>query len=400
MTITITRLGHQGDGIAEGPIFVPRTLPGEVVDGVVEGDSLAKPKIVTPSENRVKAPCPVYATCGGCSVQHASDPFVAEWKTGIVRAALEARDLPTPLRNLHVSPVASRRRAKFSGKRTKSGAIVGFHGRGATQIADVARCLVVTPGLAGLVKPMEELVGRLGSRKAEIGLQVTELDNGFDLVVDGAKTPNPQETMDLMIWARANGVQRLTVNGDMIGQEAVPTLGALLPPPGAFLQATEHGEAALVAAVSEALSDAKQVVDLFAGCGTFSLPAAQSADVHVVEGDAELTAAAEMAWRQAQGLHHMTFEARDLFRRPLMPDELRRFDAAIIDPPRAGAEAQIVELAQSAVPKIAAVSCNPVTFARDAAVMVAAGYRLDWVDVVDQFRWSHHVEIAASFSKV
>ncbi|WP_147126577.1 class I SAM-dependent RNA methyltransferase [Shimia ponticola] len=399
MSITITRLGHQGDGIAEGPVFVPRALPGEIVDGTIQGDTLVKPKIVTPSEHRVKAPCPVYNTCGGCSVQHASDSFVAEWKTGIVRAALEARGLDAPIRTLHTSPTRSRRRAKFSGKRTKTGAIVGFHGRGATQIADADRCLVVTPSMAALVDPLRELTVRLGSRKAEVGFQVTELENGFDLAIDGAKTPTPQETMDLMIWARDNRVIRLSVNGELIGQEAVPTLGPLLPPPGAFLQATAHGEAALMACVSETLGNAKTVVDLFAGCGTFSLPAARKADVHVVEGDRDLTAAAETAWRQGQGLHHMTFETRDLFRRPLIADELNRFDAAIIDPPRAGAEAQTAEILISTLPKIAAVSCNPVTFARDAEALIHAGYRLNWVDVVDQFRWSHHVEIAASFSR-
>ncbi|MEM1301213.1 MAG: class I SAM-dependent RNA methyltransferase, partial [Pseudomonadota bacterium] len=341
MTFTITRLGHQGDGIADGPVFVPRTLPGEVVDGEVVGDTLAKPRIVTPSDHRVKAPCAVYNSCGGCSVQHASDDFVAQWKTDIVHAALGARSLPSPIRHLHVSPMGMRRRCKFSGRRTKSGAIVGFHGRGATQIADGDRCQVLTPGLAGLVAPLRDLTVQLGSRKGEVGFQVTQLDNGFDLVIDGAKDPSPQDTMDLMTWARIHRVIRLSVNGELLGQEAVPKLGLLRPPPRAFLQATADGEAALKASVTEALgTEASRIVDLFAGCGTFSLPAAQKADVHVVEGAKDLTDAAETAWRQAKGLHHMSFETRDLFRNPMMAEDLTRFDAAIIDPPRAGAEAQ------------------------------------------------------------
>jgi 23S rRNA (uracil1939-C5)-methyltransferase len=169
------------------------------------------------------------------------------------------------------------------------------------------------------------------------------------------------------------------------------------PPPGAFLQATEHGEAALLAAVTEAVGPARRIADLFAGIGTFALPLAERAEVHAVEGDPAMTAALEKGWRQAQGLKRLTVEARDLYRRPLDADELKGFDAVVIDPPRAGAEAQTVALAGSGVPVIAAVSCNPVTFARDARVLIAAGYVLDWVQVVDQFRWSAHVELAARF---
>jgi 23S rRNA (uracil1939-C5)-methyltransferase len=173
----------------------------------------------------------------------------------------------------------------------------------------------------------------------------------------------------------------------------------VIPPPGAFLQATAEGEAALLAALYEAVDGAARIADLFAGCGTFSLPLAEQAEVHAVEGGAAMIAALDQGWRQAQGLRRVTTEARDLFRRPLTPDELTRYDAVVIDPPRAGAEAQTAELARSRVPVIAAVSCNPVTFARDAAVLAGAGYRLDWVQVVDQFRWSTHVELVARFSR-
>ena len=170
------------------------------------------------------------------------------------------------------------------------------------------------------------------------------------------------------------------------------------PPPGAFLQATKDGEQALLQAVLEATQGPKRVVDLFAGSGTFSLPLAQSAEVHAVEGEAAMTQALDQGWRKAQGLKRVTTEARDLFRRPLMPDELKRFDAVVaMDPPRAGAEAQVAELAQAQRPVIAYVSCNPVTFARDAKTLVNAGYTLEWVQVVDQFRWSSHTELAARF---
>ena len=171
------------------------------------------------------------------------------------------------------------------------------------------------------------------------------------------------------------------------------------PPPGAFLQATAEGEAALLAAVREAVGPAKRIADLFAGCGTFALPLAEQAEVLAVEGEAAMVAAMDRGWREAQGLHKVVSLTRDLFRRPLLPDELKLFDAVVIDPPRAGAAAQIAELAQSTVKVVAAVSCNPVTFARDARVLVDAGFNLDWVQVVDQFRWSGHVELAAKFSR-
>jgi 23S rRNA (uracil1939-C5)-methyltransferase len=173
----------------------------------------------------------------------------------------------------------------------------------------------------------------------------------------------------------------------------------VVPPPGAFLQATVDGEAALQAAVRQALGAQKRVVDLFSGVGTFTLPLAEAMEVHAVEGDKAMTAALDLAARQAPNLHRVSVEARDLFRRPLEPDELAAFTGAIIDPPRAGAEAQTDRLARSTVPVIAAVSCNPVTFARDARILTAAGYRLDWVQVVDQFRWSTHVELVARFHR-
>jgi 23S rRNA (uracil1939-C5)-methyltransferase len=170
------------------------------------------------------------------------------------------------------------------------------------------------------------------------------------------------------------------------------------PPPGAFLQATPQGEASLVTAVRDAVGSSRHVIDLFAGCGTFSLPLAESAEVHAVEGDAGMTAALDHGWRMAQGLKPVTFETRDLYRRPLLPDELAKTDAVVLDPPRAGAEAQVAEIVKAMPPVVAYVSCNPVTFARDAAVLIAAGYTLNWVQVVDQFRWSSHVELAAQFT--
>ncbi|MGR3435624.1 MAG: hypothetical protein ACU0CO_12165 [Shimia sp.] len=263
--------------------------------------------------------------------------------------------------------------------------------------------MVVLPEIADLVPALAELTARLGSRKAVLGLHVTAYPNGFDLVVDGAKPLQPDDLPALAAWARAAGVVRLTLGGETVLQEAAPrlTFGAasVTPPPGGFLQATGHAEAALQAAVDAATGGARHVVDLFGGCGTLGLPLTTRAAVDLFDAEAEAVAAAAAGWRRAGGLHAFAATARDLFRIPLLPEDLARYDAAVIDPPRAGAEAQTRALAASGIPVIAAVSCNPTTFARDARLLIDGGFRLDWIDVVDQFRWSPHVEVAARFER-
>ena len=208
--------------------------------------------------------------------------------------------------------------------------------------------------------------------------------------------------MELARLTEAHGLSRLTWNGEIIALRAQPMLRfgpARVPLPyGAFLQATAEGEAALLTAVTEAVGKARRITDLFAGIGTFALPLAQHAEVHAVEGEAAMLAALDKGFRMAEGLKRVTTEARDLYRRPLEPDEFKGVEAVVIDPPRAGADAQSHTLAKSKVPVIAAVSCNPATFARDAKILIAGGYKLDWVQPVDQFRWSPHVEIAARFT--
>lgn len=400
--ITIERLGHGGDGIARGPIYVPRVLPGEVVSGDVSGDRMADARIVTPSSDRVKPVCRHYKSCGGCALQHASDRFVAEWKRGVVETALLARNLKTEVRDTITSPSRSRRRATFTGKRTKKGAMVGFHGAKSSVIIEVPDCQLVEPSLLEARRILEALVGIGGSRKGELRMTVTQSDAGLDIAVAGGKPLERQLEADLAQLIGTAGLARLSWDGETIAMENPPKQmfgrAAVLPPPGAFLQATKAGEAALLGAVREAVGRANSVLDLFAGCGTFSLPLAEMAEVHAVESEGDMLAALDKGWRQADRLHKVTTEARDLFRRPLLPDELR-FDAIVIDPPRAGAEMQVVEIGKSDASIVAFVSCNPVTFARDAEILVKSGFRLNWVQVVDQFRWSAHVELAASFTR-
>lgn len=403
MIVTIERLGHLGHGIAPGPVFVPGTLPGEVVEGTPDGDRLLDPKIITPSPDRVKPPCRHARTCGGCQLQHASDAFVARWKQEVVQTALAGQGLTAPILPLLTSPPNSRRRATLSARRTRSGVLIGFHGRASDSIAEIPDCQLLAPGLLAAFPGLKALVTAGGSRSGELSLQVTLTRGGPDVTVTGGKPLDSALRMDLARLVEAHGFSRLTWDGETVALRDRPALtvgrASVVPPPGAFLQATVEGEAALLSAVRQALGHQKRVVDLFSGIGTFSLPLAATMEVHAVEGDAAMTQALDLAARNTPDLHRVSTEARDLFRRPLEPDELQPFTGAVIDPPRAGAEAQTACLAASTIPVIAAVSCNPVTFARDAKVLTGAGYRLTSVQVIDQFRWSTHVELVARFAR-
>lgn len=405
MNFVIDRLGHHGDGIAagpSGPIFVSQTLPGEEVSGDLVGDRLTNMRIVTPSAQRVRAPCVHARTCGGCLMQHASDGFVANWKQEVVKSALSGQGLSADFLPIHTSPPRSRRRATLSARRTKTGAMIGFHARASDMLVPVPQCQLLHPDIISGFPALEALVKTGGSRGGEVSLTVTQSLGGLDVSVAGGKPIEPGLAMELARVVEAFGLARLTWNGEGVALRTMPMLrfgkALVAPPPGAFLQATAPGEASLLAAVKVAVGDARRIVDLFAGIGTFALPLAERAEVHAVEGEAAMVAALEKGWRQAEGLRRMTTETRDLFRRPLEPDEFKGFDAVVIDPPRAGAEAQVATLAKAKIPVIASVSCNPVTFARDAKALVQAGYALTSVQVVDQFRWSTHVELVGRFA--
>ena len=397
----IERLGHQGDGIAPGPVFAPMTLPGEVVTGTLNGQRLDQVRIVTPSSDRVAAPCRHFKTCGGCQVQHASDAFVEHWKAGIVREALRAQGIEAEIAGVETSPPRSRRRAGLSARRTKKGAMAGFHGRASGTIVEIPDCQLLHPDLIAALPVAEALAVAGGSRKGELNVSVTLSDGGLDVAVRDGKPLDRDLEVALAQQAEALDLARLSWDGEVIAMRRAPGQifgpARVVPPPGAFLQATPQGEAALLRAVTEITEGASKIADLFAGCGTFALPLARRAEVLAVEGDRAMIAALDRGWREAQGLKRVEGVTRDLFRNPLLRDEFKGIDAVVIDPPRAGAEAQIAELAEARVPVIAHVSCNPVTFARDAARLIAAGYVMGPVRVVDQFRWSSHVELVAGF---
>ncbi len=405
MRVTVARVGQLGDGIVQaegGTIYAPGLLPGEVAEGDLDGNTLTNLRILTPSVHRVRPPCAHARTCGGCLMQHADDGFVARWKEGIVRGALEGQGLEAPMLPSVTSPPRSRRRATLTGRKTKSGVLLGFHARGSDTVVPIPQCQLLHPDLIAGLPALESLVRLGATRTQEVQLTLTRSLDGADVQVTGGKALDGASRMDLARLAEAQGLARLTWSGETVALRAHPRQrmgrAQVTPPPGAFLQATEEGEAALVQGVLAALGPARRVADLFAGCGTFAVPLAERAEVHAVEGEAAMVQALERAARAAVGLKRVSAETRDLFRRPLEPDELAGFDAVVMDPPRAGAEAQTEVLARARVPVIAYVSCNPASFARDARVLVAAGYALDWVQMVDQFRWSAHVELVARFT--
>lgn len=398
--LTIESLTHLGMGRAsDGRSLLPRVLPGEEVDVTQDGTL----RIITPSVDRVAPPCRHFKTCGGCAMQHATDAFVAGWKLDIVKKAVHAHRIETEYLPVLTSPAQSRRRAKLSGRRTKKGAMVGFHGKASHTLIAVPDCQLLTPALLTVFPALEKLTVMACSRKGEIDLTVTDGLLGADVLVETDKDLTPQLRLELAVFANQHGLARLVWNDEPVVTINPPyqDFGGtkVTPPPGAFLQATKHGEAALLAAVERITTKANRIVDLFAGSGTFALPLAKRAEVHAVEGEADMMDALNRGWREGHQLRKVTTETRDLFRRPLEPDELRHFDAAVIDPPRAGAEAQIVALANSKVKTVAMVSCNPITFARDAKTLIDAGFDMPWVQTVDQFRWSPHVEIVAPFTR-
>lgn len=403
-TITIERLAAEGDGEGGG-VFAPFTLPGEVARGAVEAGRMAAPEILTASPHRRTPPCPHFGLCGGCNLQHAADGFLAGWKRDRIAAALSARGIEgVEIRETITSPPASRRRAGFAARRTKKTVIAGFHRRAGDDLVALESCAVIAPALFGALGAARA-AARLGAaRKGAIRAMATLSEGGVDLAIEDAKPLERAGLMAAAALAAEHDLARLSWNGDVVAERRRPAqrFGAALvtPPPGAFLQATAAGEAALLAAAEEAIGPkTRRIGDLFAGCGAFSLPLAARAEVLAVEGEQAMVDALAAGWRGATGLKKVVALRRDLFRRPLAGAELTALDAVVIDPPRAGAAAQSAELAAAGPPRIAALSCNPATFARDARTLIDGGYRLDWVQPVDQFLWSPHVELAAQFSR-
>jgi 23S rRNA (uracil1939-C5)-methyltransferase len=410
--IAITEIGRRGDGIAqtpEGPIYVPYTLPGETAEvdewpGHPDRRHLLKIEVASP--DRVAAICPHFGTCGGCALQHWAAPQYRAWKRGLVVEALAQAGLAEeaaaidPLLDAHGE---GRRRAVFHAwRRTHDVIEVGFAALRAHRVVAIDHCPVLAPALAGAIEAAWAIAETLASERKPLDIQVTATETGLDVDVRGSGPLTAERMSELARLATRHRLARLTRHGEIVAQRAPPTVtmgrAKVVLPPGAFLQATAAGEAALAALVIEHCGTSKSVADQFAGVGPFALRLAERAKVMAADNDADAVAALAEAAKTPR-LKPIVAERRDLYQRPFLARELARLDAVVFDPPRQGAERQARELAASAAPIVVAVSCNPATFARDARILVDGGYRLTRVTPVDQFLYSAHVELVARFEK-
>jgi 23S rRNA (uracil1939-C5)-methyltransferase len=402
LEVRIERLGTQGDGIAQGPagrLYVPFTLPGELarVEAESGSEQATLRAIVERSPERVEPICPHFGVCGGCALQHMEIGAYLAWKREQVVAALKSRGLDVPVEPVRPLPLASRRRATFALSRIRQGLALGYHAAGSHAIVPIEVCPVLEPRIeASLPKLKAALAPLLGKKEARV--MVTETETGLDVVVEGGRL-SPRLLTSLAAEMRELGAVRLTVDGEtavLLAEPVVDLSGAAVKlPPGAFLQASREAEAAMVNLVRQGVGRAKRVADLFAGIGTFTFALAGSAAVDAFEAEETAVQALSQAARAAAKLKPIRAYARDLFRAPLGPKEIALYDAVVLDPPRAGAEAQAEALAGSRVPKIVMVSCNPGTCARDLRILVDGGYRIRSVTPVDQFLFSPHIELVA-----
>ncbi len=418
--LEIARIGHRGDGIVEtpaGPLYVPYTLPGETAEvdqwpGHPDRRHLVKVEIA--SRERIAAICPHFGTCGGCALQHWATAQYRDWKRGLVVEALDqmglgpADALVDPRVDPRVDPLLDahgegRRRAVFHAwRRGRDVLEVGFAALRAHHLVAIDHCPVLAPSLKGAIEAAWAIAEALAAERKPLDIRVTATEAGLDIDVRGSG-PLPSGRMTALArLAEQHRLARLTRHGETVAQRALPTVtmgsARVVLPPGAFLQATAAGEAALAALVLEHCGAAKSVGDLFAGVGPFALRLAERAKVTAADSDEAAVGALAQAAKTPR-LKPIAAERRDLFQRPFVAKELARLDAIVFDPPRQGAEAQAREIAASAVPIVVAVSCNPQTFARDARILVDAGYRLTRVTPVDQFLYSAHVELVARFAK-
>ena len=389
MAEAIVRIASRGEGVSESGRHVPFAVPGDRLldDGTVE-----------PGPDHQVPPCRHFPECGGCQLQHVSDAAYRDFLVNRVEGGIAQHGLETEIREPHLSPPNRRRRASLRALKTGGGVLVGFNAAKSHRIVDMRENFILRPEMIALLPPLRELLGQLLKPKGGGEVQMTLIDGGIDLLLKGLATDDLRSIEALTSFAMEQGLARLSVDPGLGPETVYEPLPATITlsgvpvafPVGSFLQATDDGEKALVASVREALAGSGRIADLFSGLGTFAL--ALKTD-YAAEAARDAVASLQ---RAAPGI---AVEHRDLYRRPLDVSELERFDGVVLDPPRAGAEQQVRQLVGSAVQRIAFVSCNPGTFARDARLLADGGYKLDWARPVGQFRWSTHIELAAAFSR-
>ena len=409
--LAIASLGAQGDGVAElrgRPVFTPFTLAGEQVRAQVSGDRGELEAVLHPSPDRVAPPCPHFGACGGCALQHFAHAPYLDWKVEQVRLALARERIETAFAAPFAAPPGSRRRLALHARKRGRQVALGYKTRRAWDLVEIEVCSIADPRLVAALPALAACAAPLFEHpKSAPTLHVTLTLTGLDVDVTGVEARSGGLSADARVRvaraAEAGGLARLTLSGEALFQArpSIVRFGAasVALPPGGFLQAVEAAEAALAGFACEALAGADRVADLYCGAGAFTFRLAEQASVLALDGSASAIGALRGAIAGAGGLKQITAEARDLVRRPLLAMEMKRLDAAVFDPPRAGALEQARQIAESKLARVVGVSCNPVTFARDARVLVDAGFHLTRVAPVDQFLWSPHIELVGLFER-
>ncbi|MFO1131905.1 MAG: RNA methyltransferase [Hyphomicrobiales bacterium] len=400
--MTIEGMGKRGEGVgrlADRTVFVPLTLPGEVVRAEGDGERLGLVAVERPSPDRVTPFCRYFGRCGGCQLQHWREEPYRAWKASLVAEQLKSRGLPHAVSGIIDAHGAGRRRVSLHVRRKDGVVTAGFMEARTHTLLDIGDCPILEPGMARAFD-----IGRaLGARLSDCDVAVTATLTGLDVSVRAERKFAQAEHARLAAFVTDLELARLSVNGEVIATAVPPRLeigkASVALPPGGFLQATARGEETLAQLVIASLGKARSVADLFCGIGPFAFRIAERARVEAFDSDRAAVAALNAAARVTSGLKPITAAVRDLFREPLVPNEMKELDAVVFDPPRAGAEAQAKQLARSKVKTVVAVSCDAASFARDAEILVGGGYALKAVTAVDQFKWSTHVETVAVFTR-
>ena len=400
--LKIEGMGRRGEGVArrdDRTVFVPGTLPDETVTAAGDGDRLALVAIERGSPDRIEPFCGYFGRCGGCQLQHWREEPYRAWKASLISEQLKARGLPHEVSGVIDAHGTGRRRVSLHVRKRDGVVTAGFMEARTHTLLDIAQCPILEPDMMRAFD-----IGRaIGAKLSDCDVAVTSTLTGLDVSVRAERKFAQAEHAKLASFVRDLGLARLTVNSEVIATAVPPRLqigkASVALPPGGFLQATAVGEETLAQLVIEALGKSKSVADLFCGIGPFTFRIAERARVEALDNDRASVDALNAAAKVTSGLKPITAAARDLFREPLVPNEMKELDAVVFDPPRAGAEMQARQLARSKVKTVVAVSCDAATFARDAEILVAGGYALKKVTAVDQFKWSSHVEIVAQFTR-
>ncbi len=402
--VSIVALDAHGHGRTADGAIVPGALPGERARVKIEGKRAELVETLEPSPERAAPICPWFGTCGGCVAQHMSAPLYRAWKRSLVADALEREGVAAEVGDVIDAHGAGRRRATFHARFPHGQPDeIGFMRARSHDIIAIDDCPLFSPGMAGAISAARALSGDLRGLMKPLDIGVTAALDGLDVDLRGSGPLGRAEIQKLTNTADALDLARVSNHGAIVIERRPPRVafGEALArlPPGGFLQATEAGEAWLAEFAERALADTKKVADLFCGAGAFALRLARGREVFAVDADPAALGALARAAATTAGLHKLATETRDLFRRPLRVDELVTFDAALMDPPRAGAFEQARALAASSLALVVSISCNSATFARDARILIEGGFQIESVTPLDQFRYSAHVEIAAVFRR-